>query len=334
MKQLSIILPVYNVEKYILPCLNSLYSQNMNEDDYEIIIVNDGSRDHSMEIIDEITKQHNNIIIINQENQGVSIARNNGLKKACGEYVLFVDSDDILVTEKLPDLIKNAIASKADIIVADYKKMDDNDILQYHEIPQIDYGGNIIIEKKGWTLYVEDFDPHECYIWRILIRREFLSRNNILFTPNIFYEDIPFTHTCYIKANKCLKTNYLLYIYRIGHTSITSRLDKKTGMDFGTAISKSWDLLNTNRLPYIVKQKLKDNIFISLSALLYGIIHEVQQKTERKEILHHMLLYTPNIYFSHGIKQRFVSFMINKMPYLYIETRVVYAKFIKRNIRY
>lgn len=95
--QLSIIVPVYNVEKYIRACIESIFKQGLDEDTFEVIIVNDGTKDRSMEVIQDIIDQHKNITVINQENQGLSMARNNGMAIARGEYLLMPDSDDLLV---------------------------------------------------------------------------------------------------------------------------------------------------------------------------------------------------------------------------------------------
>lgn len=81
-KKLSIIVPVYNVEKYIRPCIESIYHQGVEEDDFEVIIANDGTKDRSIEVIQDIISRHYNITIINQENQGLSVARNNGMAMA------------------------------------------------------------------------------------------------------------------------------------------------------------------------------------------------------------------------------------------------------------
>ena len=89
MPKYSIIIPVYDVEKYIKKCLDSVFNQTYNN--YEVIVVNDGTKDNSMEIV-----KNYNVITINQKNQGLSMARNNGVKKAKGEYLLFLDSDDYL----------------------------------------------------------------------------------------------------------------------------------------------------------------------------------------------------------------------------------------------
>lgn len=91
---LSIIIPIYNVEKYLSDCLNSVINQKKSDLTYEIIIVNDGTPDNSLKIAEDYAKSHNNITIISQENQGLGGARNTGLKAASGDYVWFIDSDD------------------------------------------------------------------------------------------------------------------------------------------------------------------------------------------------------------------------------------------------
>ena len=94
--KLSIIVPVYNVADYLPKCLDSLLVQDLSQNEYEIIVVNDGSTDNSGKIAEEYSKTYSNIILINQENQGLSGARNTGIQNAKGEYVQFVDSDDYL----------------------------------------------------------------------------------------------------------------------------------------------------------------------------------------------------------------------------------------------
>ena len=125
--KLSIIVPVFNVEKYIRPCLESLLKQGLDDDCFEVIIINDGTPDKSMEVIADIIEAHQNIQVINQENQGLSIARNNGLENASGDYILFIDSDDLLIDNSIPFLLDKAIASRADLVVADYLKMRNED---------------------------------------------------------------------------------------------------------------------------------------------------------------------------------------------------------------
>ena len=114
--KLSIIVPIYNVEKYICECVSSLYRQNLDEKEFEVILVNDGTKDKSMEVLAPIIEQHDNIIVINQVNQGLSASRNNGLAKAIGKYVIFVDSDDVIIDNSLSILLKQALDTDVDTI--------------------------------------------------------------------------------------------------------------------------------------------------------------------------------------------------------------------------
>ena len=120
MTKLSIIVPVYNVEKYIRTCVESIFRQGLDESIFEVIIVNDGTKDNSMEMIADIIKTHSNISVIEQENQGLSVARNNGIAAAKGEYIFMPDSDDLLIDNSLPFLLNKATETKADLIVADF----------------------------------------------------------------------------------------------------------------------------------------------------------------------------------------------------------------------
>ena len=155
MIQLSIIIPVYNVEKYIQFCIESIFRQGLDETSYEIIIVNDGTRDDSMKVIEELYSQHHNIIVIEQENQGSWVARNTGMTKASGEYILFADPDDLLIDDSLQPLLAKALETKADIVVADYLEMNDKEINEIYRNPpcQKDF---TIQEKTGEQLFLED----------------------------------------------------------------------------------------------------------------------------------------------------------------------------------
>lgn len=101
-KKLSIIVPVYNAEEYIEGCVNSLLKQDLSEQEYEIILINDGSTDNSPKLAQKLKEQNNNIVLLSQENKGQSVARNKGMDIAKGKYIMFVDADDKLY----PNVIK------------------------------------------------------------------------------------------------------------------------------------------------------------------------------------------------------------------------------------
>ena len=136
---LSIIVPVYNVEKYVRPCIESIFRQGLDESRFEVIIVNDGTLDRSMEVIDDIVKSHSNITVINQENQSLSVARNVGITAAKGEYILMPDSDDLLVENSLLPLLDKAVESKADLVVADFIAIEDKDMPNFKGVVQKEF---------------------------------------------------------------------------------------------------------------------------------------------------------------------------------------------------
>ena len=134
---LSIIVPVYNVEKYVRPCLESIYKQGIDESRYEVIIVNDGSTDKSMETIADIIQQHANITVINHpQNLSLSVARNTGIAAAKGEYILMPDSDDLLIENTLLPLIDKAVETKVDLVMADYLPIKSDDIPSFSGVSQ------------------------------------------------------------------------------------------------------------------------------------------------------------------------------------------------------
>ena len=332
MLKLSIIVPVYNVEPYIRPCIESIFNQGLNENDYEVIIVNDGSTDKSMEMITDIISQHNNIIIINQENQGLSMARNNGIEKASGEYIQFVDSDDLLIDNSLPYLLNQALASKADLVIADFIKKSDNEIIT--AIPSSLQKDGKIQEKTGKDLILHPLYWGYSCVWRTLYRKDFLDKHNIRFIPNIYYEDVPFTRLCFVKAQHCLRVNWLLYVYRIRRQSIISRsFDKKKGMDYCTIIKHLWIISKDENLSIQHQQKIRNDVFSYYSIFTYLLSTcDTIPYSEKIELINHLKESVPDLYFNNGVKQEIVNFLYQRMPSFYIALRVLYANYLQKSI--
>ena len=124
--KLSIIIPVYNVEKYVLRCLDSCYRQDLPESDYEVICVDDGSTDNSSSLIETFAKKHNNIVVLHQSNAGQSAARNYGLKKAKGDYIWFIDSDDWIQPNVIKRLLIQAYQENLDTLCFTFQYADEN----------------------------------------------------------------------------------------------------------------------------------------------------------------------------------------------------------------
>ena len=122
--KVSILVPVSNLEKYFRKCLDSLVNQTLR--DIEIICINDGSTDDSLNVLQEYASEHLNVIVIDQENQGVSIARNNGINKAQGDYIGFVDPDDWVEPDMFKILYEKAVKTGVDIVECDYRMVFEN----------------------------------------------------------------------------------------------------------------------------------------------------------------------------------------------------------------
>lgn len=318
MKQLSVIIPVYNVEKYVYECVDSVFRQGLDENSFEVIIVNDGTKDNSMSVIKELIKLHSNIIVIEQENQGLSVARNNGLSIAVGEYILMPDSDDVLVDNSVLPLLERALSTKADMIIADFTQMSDDEITATRghnpiqkEVTAKEATGPELLEKGLCQFY-----------WRSLYRREFLTSNHITFVPGIYSQDVPFTYECLLKARKCIRTHWKLMIYRHGHDSVSWTFRIRRAKDMCTSTAKVWELTKAVILPKEFRRKQEDITFLVfydlISATTYGHLKSV---SEMFEVIDFLKKESPDLNFRNGIKQRTWSFMYNRMPHTLILLR-------------
>ncbi len=315
---LSIIIPVYNVEDYIYYCLSSILHQEIDEKCYEIILIDDGCTDHSMEVISDILKEHSNIQILKQNNQGPSAARNSGIKAAKGEYILYVDSDDFLVENSLKFLLDITLKEKPDLIVADYLvKMEEDKLpinVERCSKPSI-------IEKNGHDLFMEDLDPEECYIWRTIYNKSYLEKIGLTFIEGISFEDIPYLQECYIRAEKCIRVYYPFYIYRRRHGTLSSTINEKLIYDMNKSLAKTWELSLRKDFPLKIREKLRDNLFASFSKNIWYISNNKKLLQNRKNYITDLKERIPSLSFNHGLKQYIVSWFYNVMPCTYIKIR-------------
>lgn len=315
MPKLSIIIPVYDVEPYIRACIKSIFNQGLDDNDFELIIVNDGTPDKSMEMITDIIKQHHNITVIEQVNMRLSIARNNGISKAKGEYILMIDSDDLLIENSLPPLLDIALKTKVDLVVANFLEMTSEEITHFKPIKQTEI---TIKEKTGEELFLEDLNPYECYVWRSLYRKDFIISKKLKFYPGIRYQDIPFTHECYLKAKRCIRTSQILNIYRRRPGSATYSFEIGKIKDFCIAIAETWKLRQFESHTPKTLLKLQNDVYISFTFLVGLISYSINNSTDRFEIINNLKQLAPDLYFVNGIKQRIISFLFHKMPKTYI----------------
>ena len=318
MTKLSILVPVYNVEKYVRACIESIYRQGLNEEEFEVIIVNDGTEDKSMEVIADIINQHHNISVINQQNQGLSVARNNGIAAAKGEYILMPDSDDILIENSLKPLLEKALETKVDMVVADYLEMNNEEIssLKTHPIQRsVDFP---FVEKTGEKLFMEDMNPYQSYIWRILFRKDFLIQQHLVFIPGIYLQDKPFIYESYIKVQKCLRISWPIYIYRKHPEGVSFCMSEKYAKDYCIVISKLWELTYLPMLSTKQKQRMIDYIYKTVLSLVRRLVHEMKDIGKSTEIITYLTQVAPHLDFRKRLKQRFTYYLLKKVPHTFV----------------
>lgn len=220
MLRLSIIIPFYNVEQYIAQCLDSVYDQDIPEEEYEVVCVNDASPDCSKEIVLEYQKKHSNLILVEHEvNKKLGAARNTGRKIARGKYIWNVDSDDMIAPNVLGVLLEQCEKNDLDILCFAYNEYLPDGRIVVRENAKKSIGvttGLNLIHQYGCS-YLGEF----CPVWRSLYRKAFLDDNDI-YSPEInMGEDVPYSFKSLFLAKKVLLFDDVCYVYRLNNNSLT-----------------------------------------------------------------------------------------------------------------
>ena len=213
---LSILIPVYNAENYIERCLNSIIKQNAFDNNVEIVIINDGSKDNSLAIINRYTTEHANIHVVSRENKGIGKTRNELIECCQGEYFWFIDADDYISEDALETTLPLLNDSAYDMILLSYNWISSN------STKQIIYDGEFT---SG--LELTDNGIYNNSVWTRIYRKSVIINNNIVFNSFGMGEDFDFIFrlTPYIKAVKCIKRP--LYNYMFNPNSAINNINKK-----------------------------------------------------------------------------------------------------------
>ena len=256
MPEFSIVVPIYNVEGYLKKCLDSILNQTFV--DYEIILVNDGSTDQSLSIIKEYMSKYPDIKLINQENKGLSEARNSGLKEARGNYVLFVDSDDFIDKDLLLNL-NESIINNPDLVRFQLRVVSDKTI-DINEEAFDSLNGHDAFKKIIKYRFVEN-------AWAYLYSRKYLIDNEFLFKPNMYHEDYGLIPLAIIKASKVNSISYIGYNYVQRSNSIMSDSNyMKTRKKAFDVLSQYLDIVNKDSDPYY-RSFLANSVILKLKDL-------------------------------------------------------------------
>ena len=239
---ISVIVPVYNVEEYLEECLESIRQQTFT--DIEVILVNDGSTDSSKEICERFCQADNRFKLINQENQGQSVARNRGVKESVGQFIMFVDSDDVINTNVLEVLLPYM---KTDVDIVECRMTRKKEEFFLNKTSTIVFEGN----SKEAILNCIAFKEVKYCAFKKLYRREIVQK--IPFLEGYIYEDV-FTGINYLKhIRKIVVIDYIGYYYRVRANSTMTKSFNEKDLDIFKVGNKLIDSFkdDENMLPYI-----------------------------------------------------------------------------------
>lgn len=234
--ELSIVIPVYNVASYIRRCLHSIYSQNVSEEKFEVIIVDDETPDNSIEIALCYLSGKTNYRIIHQKNRGLGGARNTGLRHAIGRYIWFVDSDDEIVAGTLENILNLVSESRAEIL--NYKYIKNNSPL-FNNIPSC-----AALESSGIELILKG--KMLTTVWNNIYKKEYLIENSLFFKEKFKHEDSEFNMRACSKAKKIAVIDLPIYNYYTTNSgSIMNNIGLQNQIDLMGYLSTADSLMKT-----------------------------------------------------------------------------------------
>ncbi len=279
---LSIIVPVYNVEDYLEKCIESLYKQDLPKHEYEVIAVNDGSTDKSLDVLERLKQKHASVKIITQENQGLSGARNTGINNASGDYILFVDSDDYILENTAKKL-------------TDLAQQNDLDILEFGADGVAEDGTLVYSGKSSSNNKVM---PGEQYLHEIrymgsacnkMYAKAFLNTNNLRFMRGVYIEDIEFNTRAVFKAKRVMAIDDTIahFLQRDGSITRTNNLKKTKKMiyDIHTVLT-SIDTFNENEIgsQSVAYIPMKKRVCALVTTMLLRVLTGINDYAIKKDI--------------------------------------------------
>ena len=269
MPKVSVIVPVYNVEKYLEKCINSLLSQTL--EDIQIILVNDGSKDNSGNIAKEYEKNNKDrVIYVEKENGGLSDARNYGLKYATGDFIAFLDSDDYIEKNAYEEMYNKAIEEDADYVECDFIWEFPNKIRVDKQYPYKN--------KKEMLSFVR------VVAWNKLIKRQLITDNNLEFPKGLRYEDVEFTYKLIPFINKFAYVDkpFIHYVQREG--SIANVQNERTAEIF-TVLDNVIEFYKKNNIYEEYRDELEYNYARYLLCSSLKRMCKIKDKTIREKLL-------------------------------------------------
>lgn len=273
MCEISIIVPIYNVEKYMEKCINSILNQTFN--DFELLLINDGSTDKSGEICDLYAKADKRIKVIHKDNSGVSDTRNLGIKKSCGKYIQFIDPDDWIEKDLLRNVYKIIEEEKSDIVFFGMKRenFSNGEIIEKIASEELTNSININKNYDAIRLMKEDLFG---FTWCKLFKSSIIKSNSIFFDKRLYLaEDEKFTCYYYSYINKISIIRKSYYHYVIYGSERNTLCKSKVNSIFNKdIIFEAWIKCLSNDLKDIkVNKFLTNRAFTSLYEEIWNVCY-------------------------------------------------------------
>lgn len=312
--KVSVIVPVYNVEIYLKDCLESLCHQTLPN--IEIIIVNDGSTDNSESIIRNYENEYPCITVIEQQNKGLSVARNTGIKYATGKYIVFVDSDDFVDLDFCEQLFIKAEKYSCPLVICGVQLYWNNRKKKAYKRTRFDED-RIYDKDSLYKLLLDQDRGIGCQVWNKIYDRQILMNSGIRFQENKYYEDIVFTFKIVELYGQAMFINCLKYHYRMRENSIVSAVSEKKIIDYIDNCSEAINFIRRHSKDIYQKYKIVTftsiKIYVyelskSLSANQRYILNQYLNKSYPLNFSLHKILISSQISFKKKFKYLFYTF--------------------------
>ena len=337
--KLSIIIPVYNVEKYVGKCLDTVLDQNLDVKDYEVIIVNDGSTDDSLKIVQSYAEIYPHFKIIDKENGGAGSARNRGMERAKGKYIYFIDPDDYLISNRLNKLIETSEEYNLDVLTFLSKSYVETSLKEKSLFEKKDFKGSFgenmmspIVDGENYVANVK----YRSEVWWFIINSEFLKTTGLRFVEGRYLEDVAFSIALILEAKRMAHLQLDTHRYRITPGSAMNSIEpnhylkiirdiQNAALAFNPIIKT---LENKNANPDCisrVKARQQSLVFFSLIRMLKSTMsfEEVKLRTRQMIIIK---AYPLNSFLGkdyNGVKYQILSRLLNSERRFYFIFRLL-----------
>ena len=257
--KVSVVVPIYNAEKYLVQCIESVIAQTLKE--IEILLIDDGSTDQSLKICNEYSKKDSRIQVFSNKNIGQGLERNFGVKRAVGEYVAFLDADDQYKEDMLETLYGKAVEFNADMVSGGYADIHDKKIIKEHLLNSEVLDSSVKIKEAMSNLI--SYEKKDGYVgciavWDSIFRRNLIVEKNIQFHSEreVYSEDLLYKLTFMSYSKKVAFCNDIVYLYRVNDASFTNKINESVL----NRIVRLDDIISIEFGKYLVEFNLKRRI--------------------------------------------------------------------------